>query len=128
MTTPITKKEIREFQQSVLWLAGELKKFADNYAKNIMLQSKSAFVLKYNLIQNYRSQVEKQRMDFVNIKNKDMVYICTQEMNLFTELMVIFIKPRLAESDLKEIKAHAASLSMLLVDLEDKLTTLPVAA
>jgi len=128
MTTPITKKEIREFQQTVRWLAGELGKFSDNYAKNIMLQSKSALMLKYTLIQNYRSQVERQRIDFMNIKNKEMVYVCTQEMSLFTHLMEIFIKPRIAESDLIEIKAHAASLTMLLVDLEEKLSRLPVAA
>ncbi len=128
MAKPITKKQIREFQQNVLWLANELKKFADNYAKNIMLQSKGALMMKHDLIQNYMSQVSKQRMEFVGLKNKEMVYLCTQEMNLFTKLMEIFIKPRLTESDLIDIKSHAAALSMLLADLEEKLTTLPVAA
>ena len=84
MTRPLTRKDIRDFQNTVLYLANELKKFADNYSKNIALQSKGALMGKYDIIKNYMSQASKQRVDFINLKNKGMVYLFTQEINIFT--------------------------------------------
>jgi len=74
------------------------------------------------------AQISKQRIDFLNLNNKEMVYLCTQEMNIFAKLIEIFSKPRLVSSDITDIWRYANSLSTLLSDVEARLATLTNAA
>ena len=128
MTASITKKQIRDTQDSVRWLANELAKFAENYKKVPILQTKSALATKYSLIRNYLAQISKQRGDFLNLNNNEMVYLCTQEMNIFAKLIEIFSQPRLGNSDLGDIAGFASSLLTLIGDVESRIATLNIAA
>jgi len=126
----LTKKDIRDMQDSVRGLATELQKFAANYSKVPILQTKSALVTKYDLIRGYMAQISKQRIDFLNLNNNAMVYLCTQKINIFVKLTEIFSQPRLGKSDINEIASLASSLSTLtlLEDVEARIATLNIAA
>lgn len=128
MSANLTKKAVRDVQESVQGLANELAKFAASYKKVPILQTKSALVVKFNLVRSHLFQVSNQRVDFINLKNKEMVYLCTQEMNIFAKLIEIFSQPRLGNSDIEEIAVFASSLLALLGDVESRISTLNIAA